>query len=52
MGDQLFGIVVVLLALVGAVVAATYVFALTAEREPEVKRNPTVKRQPTSTSAR
>ena len=52
MGEQLFGIVVVLLALVGAVVAATYVFALTAEREPEVKHNPTVKRQPTSTSAR
>jgi hypothetical protein len=35
MGDQLFGILIVLLALVGAVVGASYMYALTAEREPE-----------------
>jgi hypothetical protein len=34
MGDQLFGILIVLLALVGAVAGASYVYALTAEREP------------------
>ena len=33
MGDQLFGILIVLLALVGAVAGASYVYALTAERE-------------------
>jgi hypothetical protein len=35
MGDQLFGILIVFLALVGAVAGASYVYALTAEREPE-----------------
>jgi hypothetical protein len=38
MGDQLFGILIVLLALVGAVVGASYMYALTAEREPERER--------------
>jgi hypothetical protein len=40
MGDQLFGILIVLLALVGAVAGATYLYALTAEREPEREREP------------
>jgi hypothetical protein len=40
MGDQLFGILIVLLALVGAVAGASYVYALTAEREPEREREP------------
>ncbi len=35
MGDQLFGILIVLLALVGVVVGASYMYALTSEREPE-----------------
>jgi hypothetical protein len=40
MGDQLFGILIVLLALVGAVVGASYVYALTAEREPDRDHEP------------
>ncbi len=35
MGDQLFGILIVLLALVGAVAGASYMCALTAGRERE-----------------
>ena len=35
MGDQLFGILIVLLALVGAADGASYVYALTAGHEPE-----------------
>jgi hypothetical protein len=40
MGDQLFGILIVLLALVGAVAGASYVYAFTAEREPEREPRP------------
>jgi hypothetical protein len=38
MGDQLFGILIVLLALVGAVAGASYVYALTAE--PDLESEP------------
>ena len=38
MGDQLFGVLIVLVALIGAVAAASYIFAMTAEREPESER--------------
>jgi len=40
MGDQLFGILIVLLALVGVAAGASYVYAFTAEREPERESRP------------
>lgn len=38
MGDQLFGILIVLVTLAAAVAGASYVFAMTAEREPDGER--------------
>jgi hypothetical protein len=37
MGDQLFVIVVTIMVMVAAVVGASYVFAITAERDPDAK---------------